>query len=224
MPDVTFRGFPEAAFSFYEALHADNTRAFWQANKATYAEAVKAPLDGLLDELADHGPFHVFRPYNDVRFSKGKAPYKEHQGAFGESEGGAGFYLQISAEGLMAGAGYYAMASDQLDRFRRAVDLDATGAAIERITAALAKGGHQIGAIGELKTAPRGYPKDHPRIELIRRKGLMAMRSWPVAKWMHTKAAATRIRDAWAACDEMNAWLDAHVGPSTLAPEDAERW
>lgn len=224
LPTVTFRGFPPSAFSFYDGLHADNSRSYWLANKSVHVESVRGPLDDLLGELADHGPFHVFRPYNDVRFAKNKPPYKEHQGAFGESEGGAGFYVQISAEGLMVGAGYYAMASDQLERFRRAVDLDATGGEIERIVAALAAGGHRIGAISELKTAPRGYPKDHPRIVLLRRKGLMAMRSWPVAKWMHTRQVVDRVRGAWDACADMNAWLDAHVGPSTLAPEDAERW
>jgi hypothetical protein len=51
----------------------------------------------------------------------------------------------------------------------------------------------------ELKTAPRGYPKDHPLIELLRRKGLIAIRQWPAAKWLHTKAAATRVREVWLA-------------------------
>lgn len=221
---MAFRGFPDEAFAFYEALHADNSRTFWQANKPTYQSAVRAPMDELLAELEAYGPFHVFRPYNDVRFSKNKAPYKEHVGAYGESEGGAGFYLQLGADGLMAAAGYYAMASDQLERFRHAVDALATGAEIEGLVARLSAGGHEIGAISELKTAPRGYPKDHPRITLLRRKGLMAMKRWPVSKWMHTKAVVTRVTDAWEACAAMNTWLDLHVGPSTLAPEDGERW
>ena len=221
---MAFRGFPDEAFAFYEALHADNSRTFWQSNKPRYQASVRAPMDELIAELEAYGPFHVFRPYNDVRFSKNKAPYKEHIGAYGESEGGAGFYLQLGADGIMAAAGYYAMAADQLERFRRAVDADATGAEIEGIVTQLERGGHQIGAIGELKTAPRGYPKGHPRIVLLRRKGLMASKRWPVSKWMHTKAVVTRVRDAWEACEEMNTWLDLHVGPSTLAPEDAERW
>ena len=73
----------------------------------------------LLDELGEHGPFHVFRPNKDVRFSKDKTPYKDHIGAYGESEGGAGFYVQFSATGMMAGSGYYHMASDQLDTVPR---------------------------------------------------------------------------------------------------------
>lgn len=219
---MTFRGFPDEAFDFYERLAADNSRSFWQANKQVYLDAVRRPLDALLEVLGDYGPFHVFRPYKDVRFSKDKVPYKDHQGAYGESEGGAGFYLQVSARGLMAASGYYSMAADQLARFRAAVDSEHVGAEIARHVAALERKGFSAGSIGELKTAPRGYPKDHPRIVLLRRKGLMISRSWEPATWMSTAAVAKRVRAAWEAGAEMNAWLDLHVGPSTLAPDDGE--
>lgn len=219
---MAFTGFTDETFAFYETLQADNNRAFWQANKHRYQSAVRAPLDALLAELDAYGPFHVFRPYKDVRFSKEKIPYKDHQGAYGESEGGAGFYVQVSATGLMAATGYYAMASDQLARFREAVDHDARGREIETVVGALARKGFTAGSIGELKTAPRGYSRDHPRIALLRRKGLMVFRSWEPAAWMATRTLATRVRDAWEAGAAMNAWLDTHVGPSTLAPDEDE--
>jgi uncharacterized protein (TIGR02453 family) len=218
---MAFRGFPPEAFEFYERLDADNSRAFWQANKATYEGAVKGPMEELCQELGDHGHFHIFRPYNDLRFAKGRPPYKTAQGAVTQGEGGSGYYLHISAEGLLAGAGYYMMAKDQLERFRAAVDADATGREIEAITAAAVRAGYSVGAHDELKTAPRGYPKDHPRVALLRRSGLMASRSWPVAKWMHTKQAATRVRQAWDGAGDMCRWLDTHVGPSTMPPPDA---
>lgn len=217
---MAFTGFPEAAFRFYEALAADNSKTFWQANRATYVTAVREPLDAVLAALDDHGPFHVFRPNRDLRFSKEKVPYKDHQGAYGESEGGAGFYLQVSANGLLVGTGYYAMASDQLERFRTSVTSDVLGPEIQAITDRLVARRYRIGAISELKTAPRGYPADHPRIALLRRKGLMATREWTVAPWMATRAVVTRIREVWDGAAEMNAWLDTHVGPSTLAPDD----
>jgi uncharacterized protein (DUF2461 family) len=122
----------------------------------------------------------------------------------------------------MVGTGYDARATDQLVRFRAAVDAPAQGAELTAIVAALVKKGYTAGAIGELKTAPRGYPKDHPRIELLRRKGLMVTRSWEHAAWMGTRAVAKRVRDTFTAADAMNAWLDTHVGPSTLAPDDDE--
>ena len=219
---MAFSGFTDETFAFYDELVADNSRTFWQANKHRYAASVRAPLDALLEQLADFGPFHVFRPYKDVRFSKDKVPYKDHQGAYSESQGGAGFYVQVSVNGLLAGTGYYSMASDQLERFRAAVDADAVGAEIAGIVSRLERKGYTAGSIGELKTAPRGYPKDHPRITLLRRKGLMVSRSWAPADWMSGRSLVTKVRDAWRGAVEMNEWLDLHVGPSTLAPSDDE--
>ncbi len=217
---MTFSGFPPEAVSFYEGLAADNSRAYWSAHKAVYEQSVKGPMLALLEELAEFGPFRVFRPFNDVRFAKGRPPYKENIGAYGESEGGAGHYVAFSLTGMYAGSGYYDMAADQLDRFRQAIDADATGADLVARCAAAERQGLQQGSMGALKTAPRGYPKDHPRIELLRRKGLITGREWPLAKWMHTRAVVGRVRDAWVAAADVNAWLDSHVGPSTLPPDD----
>lgn len=215
---TVFSGIPVEAIEFYEQLEADNSKVFWEANKARYRAVVKGSVEALCDELADHGPFHLFRPHNDLRFSKNKPPYKTHQGAYGESEGGAGFYIQVSKDGLMVAAGYYAMAKDQLERFRSAVDAEHTGAEIASVVAALPKQ-HRIGAIDELKTAPKGYPKDHPRIELLRRKGLMTMVEFGTPTWLHTKRVTSKVREVWRTAEPMNAWLDAHVGPSTLEPD-----
>ena len=219
---MAFAGFSTEAISFYEGLVADNSKVYWQANKAIYDAQVKGAMVALLDEFDEFGPFNIFRPYNDVRFAKGRPPYKEAIGAVGEREGGAIFYVQFSAAGLTIGSGYYAMATDQLERFRAAVDDDARGAEIAAISAKLAKK-YTIGAISELKTAPRGYPKDHPRIELLRRKGLTAFMSWTPQPWMHTKAVVKKVRDGWNGASELNDWLDAHVGPSTLPPPDWDR-
>ena len=216
---MAFTGIPTAAIDFYERLEADNSKAFWEAHKGTYKEVVKVAAQELCDELAEFGPFHMFRPHNDLRFSKNKPPYKTQQGVYGESEGGAGHYFAISARGLMCGTGYYGMAKDQLERFRAAVVAEHTGAEIAEIVADLQRRKYGIGAIDELKTAPRGYPKDHPRIELLRRKGLMMSKDFGAPKWIHTKQAASKIRAVWADAEAMNAWLDAHVGPSTLEPE-----
>ena len=213
-----FSGFPPAAIEFYDRLTADNSRTFWNENKATFDSAVKGPMIELCEELAEYGPFRLFRPHNDLRFAKDRPPYKTQQGAYSEGEGGAGFYFHVSREGLMAAAGYYAMMRDQLERFRDAVDSPNTGDEIAAIVAALSKH-YRIGAIDELKTAPKGYPKDHPRIDLLRRKGLMMSVDFGAPKWLHTKQAAAKVRNVWRAAEPMNAWLDAHVGPTTMEPE-----
>jgi uncharacterized protein (TIGR02453 family) len=217
-----FRGFPPEAITFYEGLEADNSRGYWQAQRATYDSAVRGPMQEMLDELApEFGDFRIFRPNRDVRFSADKSPYKTAIGCASEGEGGTTYYVQLSSGGLLAGSGYYHMASDQLATFRQAVDDETAGAACAEIADRLAKAGYDITAIDELKTAPRGFPRDHPRIDLLRRKGLVAMRSWPVAKWLGTKAAKDRVATAWRGAGELNAWLDRNVGPSTLPPDDA---
>jgi uncharacterized protein (TIGR02453 family) len=217
---MAFGGFPPEAITFYRGLEADNSKAYWQANKAVYESAVKGPMDALLAEVgAEFGPFRVFRPYRDTRFSKDKAPYKTNIGAVGEGAGGAIHYVALSAEGLFAGSGYYVMAKDQLERFRAAVDDDVLGDEVAAITAALGRKGYSLEAHDELKGAPRGYPKDHPRVDLLRRKGLVAGRGWPVAGWLHTRRALGTVVAAWRDCEALDDWLDRHVGPSTLPPD-----
>jgi len=221
---MAFRGFPPEALTFYEGLEADNSKTYWTAQKDVYERAVKEPMEALCAELDDDGfgPMRIFRPYRDVRFSKDKAPYKTAVAAAGESENGSVYYVHLSVEGLLVGSGYYHMASDQLARFREAVDDDKTGGEVAAIGAALEKARYDLTAHESLKTAPRGYAKDHPRIGLLRRKGLVAGKQWPVAKWLHTAEAKKRIEGAWRDFAPLNRWLAEHVGPSELPPDERD--
>ena len=120
---MTFRGFPPECLTFYEGLERDNTRAYWTAHRDEFEAAVRGPMRELLVTLDEQwGPFHLFRPNRDVRFAKDKSPYKTALGAVGESERAAHFYVQISAAGLFVASGFYHMTSDQLERYRAAVD------------------------------------------------------------------------------------------------------
>jgi uncharacterized protein (TIGR02453 family) len=170
----------------------------------------------------EFGPLRLFRPYRDVRFSKDKTPYKTAAGAVTESVDGSIYYVQISAEGIFVGSGYYHMTSDQLQRWRAAIDDEKSGAAIVKVVAALRKARFEIGAMETLKTAPRGFPRDHPRVELLRMKGLTAGKSFPVARWMHTTSALPRIVAAWSDCAPMNQWLARQVGPTTMPPPEPD--
>src|SRR5881394_225813 len=167
---MAFKGFPAEGIEFFEGLEADNSKAYWQDNKATYERCVKAPMDELLADLTpEFGPGKVFRPYRDVRFSKDKAPYKTNIAA---TVGDVG-YVSLSTEGFGVGSGMYMMANDQLERFRKAISADATGVELEGLVASARKTGLDVSAHEVLKTAPKGYAKDHPRIELLRYKGLI---------------------------------------------------
>jgi uncharacterized protein (TIGR02453 family) len=217
-----FRGWPPSAIEFYEQLEGNNNRAWWLEHKATYDDDVRAPFEALSALVEDEfGPLHVFRPNRDVRFSKDKTPYKTACYAVGEGEGGESFYVGISTRGLAVGAGFWMMAPDQLERYRKACDAERTGTELEGILAALTKTKLEIEG-HELKTAPRGYPRDHPRIELLRRKSVAAIRTYEPAKWFGTKGAAAKITDVWRTAAPLNAWLATNVGPS-IAPPDS-RW
>jgi uncharacterized protein (TIGR02453 family) len=212
---MAFKGWPAEAIEFYEGLEADNTRAYWQDHKQQYEELVKAPMVELLAELADEfGEGKIFRPFRDVRFSKDKSPYKTAIGATLERGG----YVQFSAHGLAAGCGYYVMMPDQVEQYRRAVDDDKSGEELVGIAAALRKAKIDVAAHDTLKTAPKGYPKDHPRIDLLRHKGLIAWKQWPVAAWMGSAKAKQRLVDFFVAARPMTHWLDTNVGPSTTPP------
>ena len=185
---------------------------------------MKAPFEALLADLDDElGPFRMFRPYRDVRFSKDKSPYK--LAAAASTRGRAGHRPLRAALGRRACTSGRATTTwrrtSSAGSGRRSTTTTA-GEAIVAVCAELEKAGHEIAAFEELKTAPRGYPKDHPRIAFLRRKGLVAMRSFPVAGWMHTAKAEARVVEVWRQQQPMNDWLDSHVGPSELPPDDRE--
>jgi uncharacterized protein (TIGR02453 family) len=206
---VTFTGIPIEALDFYEGLEADNTKTYWTEHKATYEASVRAPLAALCEQLsAEFGPVHVYRPYRDLRFSRDKSPYKDHQGALVGD-----YYLQVSAAGLFAAAGYYQMAPDQVERYRSAVDAEPTGAALEAVVAELREAGYEVGG-DQLKTRPRGFPADHERIELLRHRALVTWRSFGAPAWLETAAAADHVAVAWRDMAPLQSWLDDHVGPS----------
>ena len=209
---MAFRGWSDAAIDFYDGLEEDNSKAYWQAHKGVYESAVKAPMDALLSELGDEfGAGRVFRPHRDIRFSADKSPYKT---AIAASLDGGG-YLQLSAAGLAAGRGMYVMAPDQLHRFRQAVVSDTLGAELAALVGLVRQAQIEVTAHEQLKTVPRGYPKDHPRLELLRLKGLVAWRQWPVGPWLATPKAKTRVVEFLRQARPLAAWLDTHVGPST---------
>jgi uncharacterized protein (TIGR02453 family) len=209
---MTFRGIPAEAFEFYDGLVADNSKTYWTAHRETYEDAVKAPLVELLATLEpEFGAASLFRPYRDVRFSKDKRPYKDHQGAFVETQDAVGYYLQISGEGLHVAGGWYDPAGPQVTRYRDIV-AGPGGAELEKLVASLGRKGYELGG-DVLKTRPRGIDPDHPRIELLRHKSVVTGRTWEPAAWMSRASGATKVRDAWRAMRPLVEWLSANVGP-----------
>ena len=211
-----FRGWTGDAIDFYDGLEEDNSKTYWQTHKDVYEQAVRLPMEELLAELADQcGAGRMFRPNRDVRFSTDKSPYKSNIGATMDSGG----YVQLSAAGLAAGRGYYMMATDQLQRYREAVAAEATGTDLAQTAALVRRAGIELTAHDRLKTVPRGYPKDHPRLDLLCLKGLVAWKQWPVAAWLATPKAKSRLAEFFLQTESLQDWLHTHVGPSTIVPD-----
>jgi uncharacterized protein (TIGR02453 family) len=212
---VAFRGWPAEAIEFYEGLEADNSKSYWHAHKAEFEELVRGPMVDLVEELEpEHGVGKIFRPYRDTRFSADKSPYKTRIYAAFERGG----YVQFSAEGLGVGSGYWMMEPDQLDRYRRAVVDDTSGSELTAIVAGLERRGIEVTSRESLRTAPRGYPRDHPRAPLLRHKGLVAWREWPPGPWLGTRRAKDRIVRFLHDAAPLRTWLDTNVGSPRRTP------
>jgi len=208
---ATFPGWSERASAFYVGLEADNTKDYWTRNRAVYDAEVLAPMQALLDDLsAEFGEGRIFRPNRDIRFSADKSPYKTSIGAMlGQG------YVEFSARGLGTGAGCHMLAADQLTRLRSAVADDETGPRLEAIIGDLEASGIDVTSHDRLATAPRGYPKDHPRIELLRNKDLVARKHWdPMTPWLHSPKAADHVVAVLRAARPLVQWLDENVGPT----------
>jgi uncharacterized protein (TIGR02453 family) len=207
-----FTGFPVAALDFYDDLEMDNTKSFWTAHKDVYESAVKAPMTALTAALEpEFGPAKVFRPYRDVRFAKDKTPYKTHQGAFVACGPATGWYVEVAAPGVRVGAGFYEASGERLAAIRSAIADERTGGELVGILGTLQQQGWTLG--GEaLKTSPRGYDADHPRIDLLRHKSMTLGRSYGFDPVIHTAGLLDRVREDWRAVTAFVDWVAAHAG------------
>ena len=216
-PDpAAFTGFPVAALDFYDDLEVDNTKGFWEKHKAVYNDAVRAPMTALCQALVpefapDGQSSKVFRPYRDVRFAKDKTPYKTHQGAFVPAGPACGWYVEISARGVRTGGGFYDASGPDLARVRESIDHEATGKELQRILAKLERAGFEVGG-EKLKTSPRGYDADHPRIELLRHKSITVGKPYGFDKVIHTPALLDAVRKDWRALRPLVEWVSARLG------------
>lgn len=172
----------QSTLNFLSVLKANNTRDWFQTNKAVYEHAhqnVIAFADALLDKMRIHdqietpsGKASLFRIYADTRFSKDKAPYKTHFGirfsrATAQLRGGYYFHLE-PGHSFMAG-GFFAPNPDDLKRIREDISFN-----YEEWNELLTQP-EFLATFGELrgdavKTAPKGFDKEHPAIELLRKK------------------------------------------------------
>lgn len=214
----TFTGFGTKAIDWFRGLVRDNSKAYFDANREIWESEIRDPLEALLEEAATHfgGDVKLFRPNRDVRFSKDKSPYKSSTyGVVRPETSAAGLFASISADGFYAGTGYYRMATDQLERFRDAVASESSGPVLVTIVQKARESDLVIEG-ASLKSAPRGYPKDHPRIELLRIKEMIYGATMPPGDHLHDRRVFDFAMATWRTAQPLTSWLDKHVGSSNL--------
>ncbi len=178
----------EEILHFLNGLKENNTREWMDEHKPTYQECRKAMIEIIENQIEAIAKWEpgletltakecIFRINRDIRFSKNKQPYKQHFGAF-IAQGGrhtefAGYYVHIEPNNTFVGGGIYMPPSEILKKIRQEIDYNASD--FHKITDDN-KFKQFFGEVqGErLKTSPKGYPKDHPEIDLLRLKSFTA--------------------------------------------------
>lgn len=185
----TFPGFQPEARRFLRELALNNKRDWFRARKPDFERFVRNPLLKLVEQLGDaiagYAPGYerdpkrsVYRIYRDIRFSRNKDPYKTHASAVFPPvglprHGGAGFYFHFSADELLVGGGLYAPGGPALQRIRQqiAANPDELRAILQEKAFGRVFGGLEG---QQLKRSPRGYPRDHPAVDLLVFKQFLA--------------------------------------------------
>ncbi|MCQ9640129.1 DUF2461 domain-containing protein [Chryseobacterium sp. WG14] len=174
------------AFEFLSHLKENNNREWFAQHKPEYDLIVKENKDFFnqiyteLQEYDNPKGIHIFRIYRDVRFSKDQTPYKTNFGV-GYSRSKpmlrGGYYIQLEPGNSFVGGGFWGPETKDLLRLRKEFEISTTE--IEKITSDETF----VKYFGELKgdsvkTAPRGFDKNHPAIDLIRKKQFVVMRKF----------------------------------------------
>ena len=177
---------PQRAFSFFKKLKKNNNREWFNQHKPDFKAIeteVKQFYNELLFKIQEHDEvdkLKMFRIYRDVRFSKNKAPYKTH---FGGSYNRikpklrGGYYLQIAPGDSFIATGFWNPEKEDLFRIRKEFEIDAS----EMREILKNKKFNQIwGNVegDELKTAPKGFSKEHKNIDLIRKKQFIFIKKY----------------------------------------------
>jgi uncharacterized protein (TIGR02453 family) len=214
-----FEGFGPDVPEWFRGLEANNTKEYFTARRDFFEASIRGQMEALLTELSEKfgGEVKMFRQNRDIRFSPDKSPYKTNTYGviYGSPVAAEGLYASISAHGLVAGSGYHAMGRDQLERYREQVADDAHGPDLAMRIAKVERAGLEVW--GEsLATAPRGYAKDHERVELLRRKSLSLGATLDAEGGISRNEGLKFVTKTWRAAEPVTGWLDEYVGPSAL--------
>jgi uncharacterized protein (DUF2461 family) len=210
-PTIAFSGWPTDALAFLREIDADNTAAFWAAQRHRYDTCVRPPTVTLAAALgAEFGEVRVFRPYRNRRFRPDIPPYRTDTGGVFRTAGGTDLGFVLSGSGLAVTIGRFAFSGGALRAYREAVAAP-EGAALVRSLATAGAAGLELGTLPTAARVPRGYPADHARGALLRLRALQVGVIWAAGPWLATHEPLARIAGAWRTAAPLIAWLDTNV-------------
>lgn len=171
--------------TFLKSLSKNNNRDWFNSNKPKY-ELAKKEFENYIDKLIREisrfdkdisgvkAKDSIFRIYRDVRFSKDKSPYKNHFGAFityyGKNSNGPGYYIHLEPGNCFLAGGIYQPDGKQLELIRKEIDFSLKYFKKILNNSEFVKYFGELSDMGKLKTAPKGFPKDHPALNLLQHK------------------------------------------------------
>jgi uncharacterized protein (TIGR02453 family) len=174
--------FREAGLRFLRSLKRNNRREWFEAHKPEFERELKQPMLALIETvnraMEDFAPAHVRPPqkclmriYRDIRFSSDKRPYKSHISAWWAREGlektsGGGYYMHISPDEVLIAAGVYMPEREQLLAIREYLLLHHAEVRQLLNDRKLRRAMESFTGI-PLTRAPKGFPKDHPAMDLL---------------------------------------------------------
>ena len=220
MSDPTL--FSPDTLKFLRALKKDNTRDWFNENKAWYEAAWKAPANAFIEAMcfrlqAETDTEHsakLFRIHRDIRFSKDKTPYNSHLHILFRREGSkAGLFFGLQTDRLVLGAGMMGFDKAQLNAYRDAVAGPA-GETLEAEIEALLKQGGRMNA-PDLARVPKPFERDHERGELLRRKALTIWRDIDDPHTVESADILDTCARQFADYDAFCGWLNQHIPTAT---------
>jgi len=179
----------EKTLEFLKKIKTNNNRDWFEANKEKYLtakEEFEAVVEKIIKSTAKFdktissemkGKDCTFRIYKDVRFSKDKTPYKSNMGASinpgGKKSPIAGYYLHVEPDAAFIAGGIWMPEPDVLNAIRQEIDYNVAALLKTLKSANFKKYFKGLDEEGKLRTAPKGFEKDHPQLELLKNKSFV---------------------------------------------------
>jgi uncharacterized protein (TIGR02453 family) len=229
---TAFAGFPPEGLAFLDGIARDNTRAWFDANRATYEAALLAPAKAFVVALGEELHARVspairaeprvngsiLRINRDTRFNADKRPYKDHLDFWlwegeGPSRERPGFFVRLRSATVTVGVGMHRFERPALEAYRAAVAEERSGRELEdALVRATDLPGVAVGGGDAYKRVPRGLAADHPRADLLRHGALYVSGDWDLPAEVSSASFAPWVAERLEHMAPVERWLTKTLG------------